>query len=306
MGVAFQVGGRPLEQLRSNGYALAMTPERLGPLVPSDPGESLDVLRRRYREQGYLWLRGLLDPAEVVGFRRRYFEAMRETGLVAPGSDPALGLHAGGPESGPAVGRVMLAVVRWAEYEAFCRSRAIVRFYEEFLGGPVFLHQRKLVRHTRPGDPGCTGAHYDLVYLRGGTDRLCTSWIPIGDTPIEMGGLAYLEGSDAFGRRLEAQYAERAADLPPEERVKAFNRAMAGGWLTKDLPTLAADAGLRWLVADYEAGDMVVHSPYMIHASTMNTDARGRLRLSTDIRYQAADDRIDPRWQNDWSYDDGL
>lgn len=62
----------------------------------------------------------------------------------------------------------------------------------------------------------------------------------------------------------------------------------------------------RWLVADYGAGDMVVHSPYMVHASTMNTDPQGRMRLSTDIRYQRVDEAIDERWQQHWRPDDGL
>lgn len=44
-----------------------------------------------------------------------------------------------------------------------------------------------------------------------------------------MGGLLYLEGSDAFGRRLEADYAVRAGDLPPRERVRAYNRHMVSG-----------------------------------------------------------------------------
>ena len=64
--------------------------------------------------------------------------------------------------------------------------------------------------------------------------------------------------------------------------------------MTKDLATLAADMGGRWLVADYEAGDMVVHSPYMIHAASVNVDPRRRIRLST------------ARWQSHWSFDDGL
>jgi len=299
-------GGRGLQPLQSNGFTLDMSERCLGDLVPSDPARPMDELRRQYRRQGYLWLKGLLDPDEVLAFRRRYFEAMRPTGLVAPGTDAALGIYSGGGENGAQIGQVMLAVVRWAYYEAFCMSKPIVAFYEEFLGGAVYLHKRKLVRHTKPGDPHCTGAHYDLVYLRGGTDRLCTSWIPIGDTPVEMGGLMYLEGSDAFGRDLEAKYAAQAGELSAEERVKAYNKYMATGWLTKDLPTLATDAGGRWLVADYASGDMVVHSPYMIHASSMNTDAGGRLRLSTDIRYQNLQDQIDARWQNHWSFDDGL
>lgn len=302
----YHVPARPLPPLRSNGFPLDMSAERLGWLVPSDPGTPLPALRAQYRAQGYLWLRGLLPPADVWAFRRHYLEAMRPSGLIAPTADATEGVYAGGPEDGARSRQALQQLVRSPEYEAFCLSGPIVSFYEAFLGGPVHLHKRKLLRHTRPGDMHCTGAHYDLVYLRGGTDHLCTSWIPLGDTPVEMGGLLYLEGSDAFGRQLETAYGVRAVDLSPEERVRAYNRHMATGWLTKDLPTLAADMGGRWLVADYEAGDMVVHSPYMIHAASMNVDPRGRIRLSTDIRFQRAADPIDERWQNDWSFDDGL
>jgi hypothetical protein len=44
-----------------------------------------------------------------------------------------------------------------------------------------------------------------------------------------MGGLLYLEGADALGRRLEAAYGARATVLSPEERVRAYNRHMATG-----------------------------------------------------------------------------
>ena len=55
----------------------------------------------------------------------------------------------------------------------------------------------------------------DLIYLRAGTARVSTSWIPIGDTPASMGGLVYLEGSDALGRRMEAEFAAQNANLAP-------------------------------------------------------------------------------------------
>lgn len=41
----------------------------------------------------------------------------------------------------------------------------------------------------------------------------------------------------------------------------------------------------RWLIADYKAGDMVIHTPYMVHASLDNVSPDGTMRLSTDIRY---------------------
>lgn len=292
--------------LMSNGHTLDMSPSRLGWLEPTDPNLAMPALRHRYREHGVLWLKGILDRDEVLAFRRRYFAEMREVGLIKPDADPVEGIYVGGGEQYEEVRKRLMEIVRTAAYEAFCMLKPIIDFYERFLEGPVYLHKRKIIRHTKPGDPHSTGAHYDLTYLRGGTDQLCTSWIPIGDIPVEMGGLCYLEGSDAVGRKLEADYNLRAADLTPEERVKAFNKHMTSGWLSRDLPTLAEQWDTRWLVADYEAGDMVVHSPYMIHAATMNTDTAGRMRLSTDIRYQRVRDEIDIRWRNHWSFDDML
>ena len=51
---------------------------------------------------------------------------------------------------------------------------------------------------------------------------------------------------------------------------------------------------------------MVIHSPYMIHAATLNRDPLGRTRLSTDIRYQRASDLIDQRWAQNWVPGDNL
>ena len=59
-------------------------------------------------------------------------------------------------------------------------------------------------------------------------------------------------------------------------------------------------------MADYEAGDMMIRSVYMIHAATTNEDPQGRIRLSTDIRYQLVTDAIDQRRSQHWSADDQL
>ncbi len=278
--------------LRSNGYTLSNSPERLGFLEASDPAWPLSRLREQYQAQGYLWLKGLLDRQIVLDFRGWYFEQFIGTGLLAPESDPREGIYSGQPLEDPAqVHRIMVGVVRTPEYAAFCHNSAIVRFYQTFLGGEVHLYQRKLIRYTRPDDPNCTGAHYDRVYLRQGSDAFCSSWLPIGDTPVEMGGLTYLEGSHPLGLELE---------------IRVADANQSGDWLSKDLGSVAESAKLRWLVANYEAGDMVVHSPYIIHASTMNGSPASRMRLSTDIRYQLASAKIDRRWGNDWSPEDML
>jgi len=272
-----------IEPLVSNGYTLEITPERLGWLESTDAGLTVEQLREKYRQNGYLWLKGFFDRDIILDFHRAFFET------IFSGA------------------KTFFEIVSSQEYEDLCTMPRLWNFYQEFLEGQPYLHTRKIIRFTQPGEDHCTGGHYDLIYLRAGTDKFCTSWIPLGDTPVEMGGVIYLEHSDAVGRQMEAEFRVKNANLPPEERISAFNRNMReNGWISTKLVEMADRFKSRWLIADYEAGDMVVHSPYMIHAATQNHDPLNRGRLSTDIRYQRADDPIDPRWAKNWALGDNL
>ena len=296
---------KPEFSLAAHGKTLPA--ERTGWLTPTDPAIGVDAIRRRYQDDGYVWLKSLLPKAGVIDFRRWVFEHLAETGLVEPGSDFSLGIASAGGFDRSLADRRLMSLVRSAAYEGFCAQPPLARFMDDFLQGISYLHKRKLMRFIQPGSPTATPAHYDLVYLRGGTSRLVTAWIPIGDIPTEMGGLVYLEGSHALGVKMEAEFRATSGDLSPEERISAYNSHMAeGGWVSKDLPDMAKRFDTRWLAADYEAGDVVLHSPYMIHASTINQDRSRQLRLSTDLRYQNVDDEIDVRWNNHWSLGDML
>ncbi len=294
-------------ELTSNGYPVVNSPAQLGRLTPSHPQTSIDQLREQLKADGYLWLRGFFPREDILALRRRFFERMKPAGIVAEGTDAGAGIFSGKRDQTGQTTKLLLEFVRTAAYESFCFQPRLWEFYEQLLGGDVYLHKRKIVRQTYPHDPRTTDAHYDLIYLRGGTDTVLSSWIPLGDVPLEMGGLTYLEGSDAFGRQLEAEFAVHNAALSPEERLSAYNKNMsATGGIGKDLRVLVDRYQTRWLVADYEAGDMVVHTSYMIHAATQNNSSENRLRLSTDIRYQRIRDEIDARWQNHWTLDDML
>lgn len=64
--------------------------------------------------------------------------------------------------------------------------------------------------------------------------------------------------------------------------------------------------GMKWLVGDYEAGDVVFHKPCMVHAATRNEDGRGRVRLASDLRFYEEGKEVDGRWRVVWRHDDGL
>ena len=79
------IEGSALSQaLTSNGYTLSAAANRLGWLTPSDPGPSMKSLRAQFEDQGYLWLKGILDRDDILDFRRRYFAAFRRYRLGPP------------------------------------------------------------------------------------------------------------------------------------------------------------------------------------------------------------------------------
>ncbi|PRB14189.1 phytanoyl-CoA dioxygenase family protein [Microbacterium sp. MYb62] len=280
----------------SNGYTLDDSPSRLGWMepVPDAIRTDKDALWERLRRDGYLYLPQQLDPQIVRDFREYYFTAMSDTGIVAPGSDPAVGVGAQGEIDRAKIRSALFDhIVPGEQYAALTGHPDIRGWFEWFLGEDVHLHKRKIIRHIRPGESGigtATQAHYDLVYLREGSERVLSMWIPLGDCPAEQGGLAYLEGSHHWALA--------------DERARGDKHPAAS--ITADLPGLADAHDARWLMANYRAGDVMVHSSYVVHASTDNVDPLDRVRLSTDIRYQRASEPIDWRWQEHWHLDDGL
>lgn len=282
--------------LTSNGYILDTSPHRLGELTPVPDRERTDreALWRRLRRDGYLYLPRALAPDEVLAFRRYYFDQLADTGLVRAGTPAGAGVVGDGEVDLARLRHVLFRqIVPGAEYDRFCRQPAVRDWYEWFLGDRTHLHRRRIIRHVRPGERGvgtATQAHYDLVYLREGTDRVLSSWIPLGDCPVYRGGLVYLAGSHHW--------------TMAEEQAGRLRHPAAS--ITADLPALAEQRDARWLLADYAAGDMVVHSAYVVHAALDNIDPDGVIRLSTDIRYQRAGEPIDWRWRHDWHDRDGL
>lgn len=101
--------------LISNGYELSTALNRLGWLTPSDPDTPMHGLREQFREQGYLWLKGILNRDEVLKMRQRYLDTLN---------------------SGE-VRKMLMEFVRTAAYESFCLQPAIWEFYERLLNGAV-------------------------------------------------------------------------------------------------------------------------------------------------------------------------
>lgn len=279
----------------SNGVEVAFNDQTFAPLQEFPRWrEQPQLLRQAFREHGYLLLRAALDRESALNLRADYFRRF-DPALLADGTTPREGIFSGFvppalPEYGTA-GHPAYEFVRSQQFDGFTRDQRLRKIAETLLGGPVELLPRRIVRHFQRSTARASRAHVDYDYLDRGSDQLVTAWIPLGDCPIACGGLVYLEGSHTIPRGQLDQLREHT-DRPNDPRP-----------VSNDLGLTARVLGGRWLWADYQAGDVVFHSPHIVHASLDNPS--DVMRLSADLRFVRADATRDERWSNDWSADDG-
>ncbi len=281
---------------QSNGLAVPTDPDHFAPLRDStaligDP----DELRKRFHRDGYVYLRGVLDRNEVLGVRAAYF-SMFGPGYLKPDTTAADGVWSGEALPGlpphGVVGHPAHRMVRSKLFARFVANSTLERLARFLLEEPEVMRlPRQIVRHYHKG-PLSSRAHTDFDYLDRGSDHIVTIWIPVGDCPVPTGGLVYLENSHTLDshqlRALKTLRTDRPGDPRPISHDLAWTQKMIGG---------------RWLYADYRAGDVTIHSPYIVHASLdTTTDV---MRMSADVRFIPITVEPDPRWLTPWSGDDG-
>ncbi|KAG8416816.1 hypothetical protein J3459_013604 [Metarhizium acridum] len=295
--------------------------ENLGWLRPTSKDTSIPEMRKRLKEDGYLFVKSLIPREDVLKVRSEYFTRYAPTGILEPGTSAEAGIFNSNqsPQAHGGIGAgelpptdlqvtTMTDAHKAPEYLNFVAHTDLRSFIRNLMGWDnEVLLQRTMLRHNVPGALS-TAVHYDKLFLRGGEAFFLTAWVPIGDVSQNGGGLMYLADSVGLGRSIEEDFTRRAAELIPEERISAFNVNMEKyGQLSQNAAEFGAQhKHQRWLVTNYEAGDVVFHDPYMIHTSSLNEDTDGRIRLSTDLRFYREGSDLDQRWMKFWAPGDGL
>lgn len=272
-----------MSKLTANGYPLNTDAEAFSELRPAnDILDNSSALRERMDEEGYLFFRGLLPRDAVLRARQEILLQYAAIGELDPEAPVMDAIYS----EDSAVGEVNLrafseSVRSGLAYEQVVLHPKLMAFYERLLDGEPRAYDMRWPRFARPGE-GC-GFHYDGPYMARGTERLFSSWIPLGDISRVEGGLIILEPSERQAKLLDG-YANMDADKDKLE------------WIGLDPEKLRKRFGGRWLGADYEAGDVLCFSMRTLHGALDNNSPIGRCRLSSDTRYQRADEPFDERW----------
>ncbi len=216
--------------------------------LAGDPGG----LRRRLAADGYLFFRGLLPAGQVRATGSAVLAQLVAGGWVAGDGTPSRPPRAVG-QAGALADPAFRAAVTGAAFNQLPYLpplRAVVR---SVLGPRAFSYPVKVLRAVYPERPGSRTRgryqHYD--YGVAGVQDMLTSWIPLMDIPVRLGGLAVRPGGHLRRPR-------------PPRLLSVYER----GWAT----------------TGYRPGDAIIFHCLTPHAVLPNRGSS--LRLSGDFRWQ--------------------
>ena len=265
--------------------------EHLGKFRDSSAGDA-HQWRTHLADNGYVFLRGVLDRDEVMTAREEVFSRLVEVGEIEPPGiegiatgrsrrreleDDLIGFWRSVSE-GPALRRVSHGL----------RIRAIMqKIFDEPARPQDYLW-------LRPRAVGwSTGLHFDHPFFARGSPRVHTVWIPLGDIPFCDGPLTLVEGSNKFLDLIDSVHArDSQSNSSP---TVAEQTAFEGEW-SADAIAFLRQRNARLLSAEFCAGDVLVFTPDILHGSLDNHSRIGSTRLSCDVRYQPESDPLDERY----------
>ncbi|MEV6109942.1 phytanoyl-CoA dioxygenase family protein [Streptomyces sp. NPDC051940] len=172
-------------------------------------------------------------------------------------------------------GKAFLQVTNLWEHSERVRalvfSRRLAQIAARLLGVRAVRLYHDQALYKEPGG-GITPWHADQYYWPLSTDRCCTVWLPLQETPLAMGPLAYARGSHRFsyGRDLpisdesEARLAEALAARRFEDVVEPFALGDAGfhrGWTFHHAGPNGGAEPRRVLTVIYLEADIRVAEP---------------------------------------------
>ncbi len=255
--------------------------------VSTDLRESHDMLdnpkalRERMTADGYLLLRGLHERETVLTARRQLLEKLSAKGMLAPNTPLMAGIfNPDYPEPTSTGSMGNKALTRMPAFKAVVEGAPVMDFFRRFLGGDALTFDFKWLRTAGPGS--ASPIHCDIVFMGRGTQNLYSCWTPFGDVSLDMGPIVFCLGSHRFDN-VRKTYGKADVDADLIE-----------GHFSDNPSDIVERFGGRWATTTFEAGDVVIFSMFLMHASLRNTS--NNIRITADTRYQLAEEPADERW----------
>lgn len=223
------------------------------------------ALRDLAAADGYLFVRNLVPRAVARMLRAELLAQCAHRGWLHEHAPVARGIaraDAAQRATPEALAALQADVQIRPAFGALRTDPGLLALLGSVLDAPPVAGCGDVCRLAFPNAPErATPAHQDHFYTRGATD-MWTAWIPLGDCPPALGGLAVIPGSHAGG-------------LLPHVLGEGHARSIA---VNDDSP---------WACASYRCGDVLLFNALTVHRARPNVTP-DRIRVSADYRYRPA------------------
>jgi len=229
-----------------------------------------EALRVKAEEEGVLFFKGLLDADKVNALRSQILTICNAQGWIKEGTSPDEAIAEPGAmvieSQDPRWQAFYNDIQRVRDFHALALDPAILKALEVLFGESVLPHSRNICRLVFPNSAThSTPPHQDNLYI-GGSEQTWTVWIPGGDIPESLGGLAVARGTHNRGK------------LEDKEATGAGGRQVE------------VEEDTVWIGGDYACGDAIFLHSMSVHQGRDNLS--NRLRVSCDFRYQPRSHRV--------------
>ncbi|KAF2154422.1 hypothetical protein K461DRAFT_312322 [Myriangium duriaei CBS 260.36] len=269
----------------------SLADHQIGLLEPEGAEISTEEIRQRLRDNGFVFLKGLLPREDVLRARDQFFGGSKSPaaspkrfGLTRRISDAlntktlrdSMDLDAGSDLGNKEV-FYSQRVKRNLMEELFRQDSKTVVATRDLLSD-------SLARNSAPNNKALGVHQFRKIFLKDGDDMDTTAWCPMGDIKLHGGGLIFLENGHTVNVDLKKGFASKAqrVGMTDEQIDSAYEQVVKkGGFLVDEPARMARDCQRRWLIANYEAGDVVLFSSSAIHATTINQIPDAAIRFGS-------------------------
>jgi ectoine hydroxylase-related dioxygenase (phytanoyl-CoA dioxygenase family) len=229
---------------------------------PTDLQEEMDT-------HGYLMIRGLLSPMDLMPLLGDVTQVLHQAGWLKSDRDPCdrlANMAAACFEDDGPFKPVYDQVFCLPSFHALPHHPVLQLVMKLLVGPHLLIHPKSVGRLIFPNfERATTQAHQDHTAVAGDEETF-TAWLPLHDCPLEQGPLRILDGSHKFG--LQPTDGETGC-IPP-----------------------GTEQGCDWVGGDIRAGDLLLFNSLTVHEAEPNRS--DRMRISLDCRFQSYQRAINP------------
>jgi ectoine hydroxylase-related dioxygenase (phytanoyl-CoA dioxygenase family) len=200
---------------------------------------------RFYKENGYIKLKNVFDPDLLTFYREEITKQVQKLNTLTTPMDQRTTYE-----------KAFLQIMNiWRKSEvvkSFVMGRRLARMATELMGtkGVRLYHDQALYKEA---GGGITPWHADQYYWPMESNHTITAWVPLQDTPLEMGPLAFAPGSFKIETGRDVEISEES-----EAKIKHN---------LKNYPVQ---------VSAFALGDVSFHSGWTFHRAGANTTDKPR------------------------------